>query len=63
MANQLEVARNSTTILLKTFRSRKMLIGYLKQEKNVNILHGEHLILDEQFLLTALDAVHERPDT
>lgn len=63
MTNQLEFARNSTTTLLKTSCSRKVLIGHLKQEKNVNILYGEHLTLDEQFLLTALDAVHERPDT
>lgn len=47
MTNQLEFARNSTTTLLKTSRIRKVLIGHLKQEKNVNILYGEHLTLDE----------------
>lgn len=52
----------STTILLKTYRSRKALVERLRREENVEILYGEHLAMEGQTLLTDLDAVADRPE-
>ncbi len=62
MAETLDFPKGSTTILLKTYRSRKALVERLRREKNVEILYGEHLAMEGQTLLTDLDAVADRPE-
>ena len=61
MAETLDFPKGSTTILLKTYRSRKALVERLRREENVEILYGEHLAMEGQTLLTDLDAVADRP--
>lgn len=63
MADSLEFPKGSTTILLKTYRSRKALLDRLAREKDVEILYGEHLAMDDQTLLTDSDAIRARPET
>ena len=60
MAETLDFPKGSTTILLKTYRSRKALVERLRREENVEILYGEHLAMEGQTLLTDLDAVADR---
>ena len=62
MAETLDFPNGSTTILLKTYRSRKALVERLRREENVEILYGEHLAMEGQTLLTDLDAVADRPE-
>lgn len=58
---------NSTTILLKTYRSRKALINRLKKEKeqfpNIQITYGEHLGLEGQKLAYSLEEIENIPET
>lgn len=61
MAETLDFPKGSTTILLKTYRSRKALVD-ASREENVEILYGEHLAMEGQTLLTDLDAVADRPE-
>lgn len=63
MAETLDFPKGSTTILLKTYRSRAALLDRLKREENVDILYGEQLGLDGQILLSDMDAIRERPET
>ena len=62
MAESLEFPHGSTTILLKTYRSRKALIERLRREKGIEILYGERLTMDGETLLRDLDAVNDRPE-
>ena len=62
LAETLDFPKGSTTILLKTYRSRKALVERLRREENVEILYGEHLAMEGQTLLTDLDAVADRPE-
>lgn len=58
---------NSTTILLKTYRSRKALVSRLKKEKeqypNIQIIYGEHLGLEGQKLAYSLEEIESIPET
>ena len=62
MAESLDFPKGSTTILLKTYRSRAALLDRLAREENVEILYGEHLTMEGQNLLTDPDAIRERPE-
>lgn len=62
MAESLDFPKGSTTILLKTYRSRAALLDRLAREENVEILYGEHLAMEGQTLLTDPDAIRERPE-
>jgi len=59
----LDFPKNSTTILLKTYRNRKELVARLEREDNIDILYGEHLTLNEQIILTELESISKRPET
>ena len=63
MAESLEFPRGSTTILLKTYRSRTAILDRLTREKDVEILYGEHLAMEEQVLLTDPKTIRARPET
>ncbi len=62
MAESLEFPKGSTTILLKTYRSRVALLDRLEREKDVEILYGEHLAMEGQTLLTDPAAIRARPE-
>lgn len=62
MAESLDFPKGSTTILLKTYRSRAALLDRLAREENVEILYGEHLTMEGQTLLTDPDTIRERPE-
>ena len=62
MAESLDFPKGSTTILLKTYRSRAALLDRLAREENVEVLYGEHLTMEGQTLLTDPDAIRERPE-
>ena len=62
MAESLDFPKGSTTILLKTYRSRAALLDRLAREEDVTILYGEHLAMEEQILLTDPDAIRARPE-
>ena len=62
MAESLDFPKGSTTILLKTYRSRAALLDRLAREENVEILYGEHLAREGQTHLTDPDAIRERPE-
>lgn len=64
---RIEFPENSTTILLKTYRSRSALIKRLEKEKeqfpNVEIVYGEHLGLDGERLAYSLEEIKTIPET
>lgn len=63
MADSLQFPAGSTTVLLKTYRSRKALLERLAREEDVEILYGEHLSMPDECILTDLPSVAERPET
>ncbi len=62
MAETLDFPKGSTTILLKTYHSRKALLDRLAREENVEIIYGEQLTMEGQTLLTDADAIRERSE-
>ena len=63
MADSLQFPAGSTTVLLKTYRSRKALLERLAREEDVEILYGEHLSMPDECILADLPAIAERPET
>ncbi len=62
MAETLTFPPKSTTILLKTYRSRKALLERLRREKDIRVIYGEHLAMESQVILHDLDDVAERKE-
>lgn len=62
MAETLDFPKGSTTVLLKTYRSRKALLDRLEREEGVEILYGERLAMDGQMLLSDPGDIRERPE-
>ena len=62
MAETLTFAPGSTTVLLKTYRSRKALLARLEREPDIDIVYGERLGLEEEFLTTNMDAVRAKKE-
>ncbi len=62
-AQNLVFPKNSTTILLKTYRHREALFARLEQEPDISIVYGEHLGMEEEIVLYDLEAIKKRPDT
>ncbi len=61
-AEALTFPKNSTTILLKTYRSRSALIERLRHEEDIEITYGECLGMENQTLLQDLDQIEQRDD-
>ncbi len=53
----------STTVLLKTYRSRGALLRRLECEPDIDVVYGERLGLEDAFLTTDLKAIESRPET
>ncbi len=62
MAERLAFYPKSTTVLLKTYRSRKALLERLKKEENISILYGEQLSMDGEFISNDPEAIARRPE-
>lgn len=52
----------STTVLLKTYRSREALMARLRREKDVEILYGEHVTMPGEVLESTLEGIARRPE-
>ncbi len=65
--DNIEFPENSTTILLKTYRSRNALIKRLQKEKekfsNLEIVYGEHLGLPGERVVCSLEEIKTIPET
>ncbi len=61
-AESLTFPKNSTTILLKTYRSRAALLQRLRQEEHIEVTYGECLGMENQILLQDLDLIEQRDD-
>ena len=63
---KLEFPENSTTILLKTYRTRKALLERLKKEqakgKIREIIYGEELSMSTERIVRSLDEIAELPE-
>ncbi len=62
-AAALSFPEKSTTILLKSYRSRQALIERLRQEEDIEIIYGEHLSMENELVLRDIDQIQEREDT
>ncbi len=62
----IEFPKNSTTILLKTYRSRKALLELLKKEQAKGevkkIIYGEELAMESEVVLDSIDEIAKRPE-
>ncbi len=63
MAETLTFPAGSTTILLKTYRSRKALIERLRREEHITVTYGEQLSRDGQMILHNLDDMAALPES
>ncbi len=65
--DSIEFPENSTTILLKTYRTRSALIKRLQKEKaeypHIEIVYGEHLGLEGERLAYSLEEIETIPET
>lgn len=61
-AASLEFQKDSTTILLKTYRSRAALLDRLTREERIKIVYGARLGMEGECLLEDLDAVGSCPE-
>ena len=62
MAESIEFPKGSSTVLLKTYRSRNALIRRLRQEKDLEVLYGERLTMEGEFIRRDLDEIEARPE-
>ncbi|MFG6360443.1 MAG: precorrin-2 C(20)-methyltransferase, partial [Mailhella sp.] len=64
---KIEFPENSTTILLKTYRTRETLLKRLQKEKEkhpgLEIIYGEHLGLESERLAFSLEEIKTIPET
>lgn len=58
----LPFSQNTTTVLLKTYHNREVLLKRLQQEKDISIIYGERLGMEGEFLSQDLEEIHKRSD-
>ena len=61
-AASLDFPPGSTTVLLKTYRSRAALLERLRRERNVEILYAERLTMPGETLESEPEAIARRPE-
>lgn len=52
-----------THVLLKTYRSREALLKRLEKEPDLEVIYGEKLTQEGEFITTSLEDIAARPDT
>lgn len=62
MADALDFPSGTTTVLMKTYRSRNTLIRRLMQEPGTSLVYGERLGMAEQFISTDGEEILSRPE-
>lgn len=62
MADELDFPSGTTTVLMKTYRSRNTLIRRLMQEPGTSLVYGERLGMAEQFISTDGEEILSRPE-
>lgn len=62
MAEKLCFTPGSTTVLLKTYRSRKALLDRLTKEEGISLLYGEHLSMPDEYLSDNPEEIAARPE-
>lgn len=62
MADELDFQSGTTTVLMKTYRSRNTLIRRLMQEPGTSLVYGERLGMAEQFISTDGAEILSRPE-
>lgn len=62
MADSIEFPEGSSTVLLKTYHSRGALIERLRKEKDLDVVYGENLTMEGEFISRDLDEIAARPD-
>ncbi len=63
MAQKLSFPENSTSILLKTYRSRDAVLERLSTEKDIDVIYGEHLGMENEIILHDIEDIKKRSDT
>ena len=63
MADTLDFPTNSTTVLLKTYHSRKALLERLAREEDVQVVYGEHLAREGAFTTSNVADIEGRQET
>ena len=62
MAEKIVFEENTSTVLLKTYRSRNRLVERLKSEDNVDFVYGENLTREGEYVTSDLNEVAKRPE-
>lgn len=62
-AENLVFTPGTSTVLLKTYRSRRALLDRLRKEKDVDVVYGENLTRGGEFVATSLDDIEAREET
>lgn len=62
MVDQIEFPPGTTTVLMKTYRSRNALIRRILKEPGVKIVYGERLGMQNQFLSSDSEEILSRPE-
>ena len=62
MAEKIVFEKNTSTVLLKTYRSRNRLVERLKNEDNVDFVYGENLTREGEYVTSDLNEVAKRPE-
>lgn len=61
-AETISFPKGTSTVLLKTYRSRAALIARLRQEPDIEVLYGENLTRRDEFFSRDLDEIAARPE-
>lgn len=62
MADSLEFPPGTTTVLMKTYRSRARLMERIRQEKGIRVIYGERLGMPDEFITDDIDVIAARPE-
>lgn len=61
-ADSLEFPPGTTTVLMKTYRSRARLMERLRREEGIRVIYGERLGMPGEFITDDMDAIAARPE-
>jgi len=62
MAETIDFPKGTSTILLKTYHSRRALVARLRREKDIEVVYAEKLTSPDQFISRDLDEIDARED-
>ena len=63
MVDSIEFPPSSTTVLMKTYKSRDALIQRLLHEPGISIVYGERLGMEDEFITSDPQEILKRPET